>query len=114
MFQSTILILPGIGGSGTQHWQSLWGKQYGFTRIEQKDWEAPICDEWVSTLNNQMQKFDPADLIIVAHSAACMMVAHWAMQYPVNIKGALLVAPADADADTFPKGANGFKPVPLI
>lgn len=42
------------------------------------------------------------------------MVAQWAKQYPLQIKGALLVAPADADAATFPEGAGGFKPVPLI
>lgn len=23
-----------------------WEKEFGFTRIEQKDWETPVCDDW--------------------------------------------------------------------
>jgi len=113
-YQSTILTVPGIGGSGPQHWQSLWEREYGFTRVEQRDWETPACDEWADTLNGYVQKFDPADLILVSHSAACPMTIHWVKKYNVKIKGLLLVAPADADAATFPAGATGFAPVPLF
>src|SRR5260370_1125346 len=34
--------------------------------------------------------------------------------YNIIIKGALLVAPSDTAADTFPTGTKGFSPVPLI
>ncbi|MFB9843475.1 RBBP9/YdeN family alpha/beta hydrolase [Mucilaginibacter ginsenosidivorans] len=112
-FQSTILTIPGIGGSGPTHWQTLWEKEYGFTCVQQREWDTPDSDEWVETINNYIQKLDPANLIVVAHSAACVAFIHWVKKYNVVIKGALLVAPADADAPTFPPGTSGFAPVPL-
>ena len=60
------------------------------------------------------QQYDPENLILVAHSAACVALLHWVEEYNIKVKAALLVAPADADAATFPVGATGFSPVPLI
>jgi predicted alpha/beta hydrolase family esterase len=113
-FQSIILTLPGIGGSGPQHWQSLWEKEYGFIRIEQKEWETPDRADWVANIQNAMSKYDPKDIILVGHSAVCGPMIEWVRQYQTKIKGALLVAPADSEADTFPNRAIGFKPMPLI
>ena len=113
-FQSTILTLPGIGGSGPQHWQSLWEKEYGFTRIEQSEWETPFRDEWVANIQKTVSKYDPKKVILVGHSAVCSAIAKWAERYKTKIKGALLVAPADPEAQTFPDGAIGFAPMPLI
>ena len=49
---TTVLILPGIGNSGSDHWQSLWEKTHpSFQRIQQRDWEHPNCGEWVETLD---------------------------------------------------------------
>jgi predicted alpha/beta hydrolase family esterase len=114
MFQSNILLIPGIGNSGLQHWQTIWGRKYGFARVKQQQWETPACADWVSTLNTYVQKYDTNNLILVAHSAACAALVRWVQQYNVKVKGALLVAPADADAATFPEGATGFSPVPLV
>lgn len=113
-FHSTILTLPGIGGSGPQHWQSLWEKEYGFTRIEQAEWETPFRDEWVANIQKALKKHDPKKVILVGHSAVCSAVAKWAERYQTKIKAALLVAPADPEAQTFPQGAIGFAPMPLF
>jgi predicted alpha/beta hydrolase family esterase len=113
MFNSTILTLPGIGGSGPQHWQSLWEREYGFTRIEQRDWETPIRADWIANIQKVVLKYDPKDVILVGHSAVCGAIVEWAQQYPTTIKGALLVAPADPEAETFPAGVNGFTPMSL-
>lgn len=112
-FDSIILTFPGIGGSGPQHWQSLWEKEYGFIRVEQQEWETPVCSDWVNTLNEYVGKYDPANIIIVAHSAACIAMVQWAQKFAPKIKAALLVAPADAEATTFPIGAVGFGPIPM-
>ena len=114
MFKSTILTLPGIGGSGPQHWQSLWEKEYGFTRIEQQEWETPFRDEWVANIQKAVSKYDPKKVVLVGHSAVCSAIAKWAERYQTKIKAALLVAPADPEAQTFPQGAMGFSPIPLI
>lgn len=112
-FNADILIHPGLGNSGQQHWQSIWEKQFNFTRIEQQDWETPICSDWVKTLNEYVSRYDPANLILVGHSLACAAIAYWARQYSITIKGALLVAPSDTEADSYPTGTSGFMPMPL-
>jgi predicted alpha/beta hydrolase family esterase len=112
-FQSTILIIPGLGGSGPQHWQSIWERSYNFIHVEQKDWDTPNCSDWIGMINDEVKKHDPADVILVGHSLACTTIAYWAQKYNVIIKGALLVAPSDTEADTYPPGTTGFTPVPL-
>jgi uncharacterized protein len=52
----TVLIVPGLGGSGPDHWQSLWEKhEPAFRRVEQADWDKPALDEWVNTLEAAVQ-----------------------------------------------------------
>jgi predicted alpha/beta hydrolase family esterase len=113
-FNSSILIHPGLGNSGPAHWQSLWEKQFQFSRIEQQDWETPVCADWIARLNDYVQQHDPNNVILVGHSLACTAIAYWAQKYKVAIKGALLVAPSDTEADTYPPGTSGFSPMPLI
>ena len=46
-----VLILPGLGDSGPQHWQSLWQRSDPrIRRVEQHDWHAPQLDAWCETL----------------------------------------------------------------
>ncbi|WP_183563391.1 RBBP9/YdeN family alpha/beta hydrolase [Mucilaginibacter sp. SP1R1] len=113
-FNATILIHPGLGNSGAAHWQSLWEKQFSFTRVEQQDWETPVCADWIATLNDYVSRHNPDNIILVGHSLACTAIAYWAQKYNVRIKGALLVAPSDTEADTYPTGTTGFTPVPVI
>ncbi|MDB5031560.1 alpha/beta fold hydrolase [Mucilaginibacter sp.] len=111
IFKSTILIIPGLGSSGPQHWQSLWERRFNFTRVEQQDWDTPVCADWVEAINNEINKQDPSQVILVGHSLACATIAYWAQKFNTKIKGALLVGPSDTEADTYPTGTSGFKPV---
>jgi len=110
-FQSTILILPGLGNSGEEHWQTLWQQQFGFKRIEQSNWETPVCNTWIDTIDAEIIKHDLNKVILVAHSLANTTVAAWAKKYDRKIKGALLVAPSDTEADSYPKETTGFNPM---
>jgi len=112
-FQSTILILPGLNGSGETHWQTLWEKQFNFIRVEQRDWDTPVCDEWVTTLDKAVMSYEPQQVVLVGHSTACILVAFWAARFNRRIKGALLVAPSDTEAPSYPEGPVGFTPMPL-
>ncbi len=112
-----ILILPGIGNSGPEHWQTRWEKiDLSFQRVEQDEWEAPRCNDWVKRLDEVIDSISD-DVILVAHSSACALVAHWTRQsLPVNInkvRGALLVAPSDPTGPNYPVGPSGFDPVPM-
>ncbi|ASU36436.1 alpha/beta hydrolase [Mucilaginibacter xinganensis] len=77
-FQSTILIIPGLGNSGPQHWQSVWENKFNFKRVEQQEWDTPVCDDWIESINNEVSKYDPANVILVGHSLACTTIAYWA------------------------------------
>ena len=108
-----VLILPGIGNSGPQHWQTLWERRYPhFQRVNQRDWVRPVCDEWVGVLDAAVMAC-PSAPVLVAHSLACLLVAHWASRSTNAIHGALLVAIPDPDDPGFPADARGFSPVPL-
>ncbi|HKU44709.1 MAG TPA: alpha/beta hydrolase, partial [Polyangiales bacterium] len=36
---SDVLIIPGLGGSGPQHWQTRWEQLHGYRRVEQREWD---------------------------------------------------------------------------
>jgi len=83
-----------------------------FKRIQQKNWESPICGDWLNQLEQDVRDLG-ANTILIAHSLSCLLVAHWAAQTTLKIAGALLVAPPDPEAQVFPKEAHGFSDFPL-
>jgi predicted alpha/beta hydrolase family esterase len=111
---TSVLMVPGYGSSGPEHWQSLWEMAHpDFRRVMQRDWERPERDEWVSTLDTAVLQAQPP-VVLVAHSLGCLVVAHWAAQHQRPIHGALLVAPPDAEDPDFAVDAGGFAPIPLV
>ena len=114
-----VLVLPGLYDSGPAHWQSLWQAQATtlvVERVVQREWAAPRCADWVARLTHVMRE-STHDIVLVAHSSACGMVAHWAREAPMDllmrVRGALLVAPSDPLSAVYPSGPTGFAPVPL-
>jgi len=112
--KSSVLILPGYQGSGETHWQTLWEKENpSFQRVEQRDWEHPIANEWVAKLEEMLQQCEKP-VVLVAHSIACLVVAHWAAKTThTPIKGALIVAPPNPEESIFPSMAEGFDKTPM-
>ncbi|MGI4820555.1 MAG: RBBP9/YdeN family alpha/beta hydrolase [Janthinobacterium lividum] len=110
---TTVLLVPGLGNSGSQHWQTKWAEHYRYPRVEQHDWEQPVCTDWVQALHEAIGQVN-GEVILVAHSLGCSTVAHWTQQFPQGaVVGALLVAPADVDRPDFPPEVTGFAPMPL-
>jgi uncharacterized protein len=107
-----VLIMPGWGDSGPQHWQTLWERANpGFRRVVQRDWEYPIRTEWAETLTREIRATgQPA--VVVAHSLGCIALAHCASGGALPLKGALLVVPPDVEDPDFPPVIEGFAPVP--
>jgi mutator protein MutT len=109
-----VLLLPGLFDSGLGHWQTLWMQgRPGLRRVEQDDWETPRIGDWVARLDEAVREAGPGALL-AAHSAGCALVAHWAGAHRRPIRGALLVAPSDPEAPSYPKGPTGFAPMPLL
>jgi uncharacterized protein len=107
-----VLLVPGIGNSGPTHWQSLWQAQHpGVSRVMQRDWDRPVCEEWVGVLDQAVgQAAEPP--ILVAHSLGCLAVAHWAAQSDRPCFAVLLVAVPDPSGPAFPGAATGFATMP--
>ncbi len=109
------LILPGLYNSDPGHWQSRWeAMDATMERVIQDDWETPHCADWVARLDQALERTGP-ETLLVAHSAGCALVAHWAVGCSGGrVQGALLVAPSDPEAANFPFGPTGFAPMPLV
>ncbi len=106
------LIVPGIGNSGPQHWQTLWEQQHPeWQRVQQRDWDRPVCEEWLLGLDAAMDRLS-APPVLIAHSIGCLLVAHWAHRSSAPVCAAFLVAVPDPDGSLFPSAAQGFQPVP--
>jgi predicted alpha/beta hydrolase family esterase len=109
-----VLIIPGLGGSGPEHWQSLWQSRLSnVRRVEQADWDKPDRAGWIAQLDAAVaQSKQPP--VLVAHSLSCALVACWAAAHKRPVHGALLVAPADVDSDAHtPPEAHVFRPMPM-
>ena len=108
-----IFTVPGLYNSGPQHWQTHWENELGFIRIEQQNWETPVCRDWLKTIDATISQYPLEKVILIGHSLACCTIVRWAQQYNRLIKGALLVGPSDVDASSYPPGTTGFSPMPL-
>jgi hypothetical protein len=112
--KTPVLIVPGYRGSGPEHWQSRWEvSDPVFRRVVQRDWNHPELSDWLNTLNSHIAACD-APAVIVAHSLACSLVAHWTQRCGRGVKAALLVCPSDVDSPSHtPAAVRGFSPIPL-
>ena len=113
--RAPVMILPGLGSSGPDHWQSHWERRDpGCARVQQKEWQTPRCADWVAELDRALAA-QAQTVVLAAHSSGCALVAHWALQTKqlAGVHGALLVAPSDPDGAHYPNGPTGFGPVPL-
>lgn len=110
---ATVLVLPGYGDSGPAHWQTLWERRHGYTRVVQDDWERPDVEAWKRRLRDAVAGA-PGPVVLVAHSLGCALVAHSAAGVGARVAGALLVAPPDVDEirHLLPE-IESFAPMPM-
>ena len=110
-----ILIVPGWGNSGPDHWQTRWQRKLSTARrVEQADWETPLRDDWVGRLVEAVAVAQKP-VVIVAHSLGATTAVHAAAKLPPGlVAGAFLVAPPDLESlDVWPAKNGGFAPVPM-
>ena len=107
-------IIPGLGNSGPDHWQTHFENSgNNFQRIQQTEWDAPDCEDWLNAIEAALAGYDLAEVVLIAHSLGCTTVAQWAQRFGKKIKGALLVAPSDIEQPVYSFPSTGFTPIPL-
>ncbi|MEH2589325.1 RBBP9/YdeN family alpha/beta hydrolase [Bradyrhizobium sp. AZCC 1721] len=103
-----IVILPGIGASGELHWQTRWEKSNPrCRRFQPIDWDRPDLKDWLDALDRAVGSASKPPLL-VAHSLACLLVAHWQQVSTAPVAGAFLVAVPNPEAQAFPVEAASF------
>lgn len=93
-----ILIIPGLGDSGPDHWQTRWeAKLPTARRVAQDDWTAPSRAQWEQRIVEAAETATrPA--VLVAHSLGAWAAVHAAPRIAPWVKGAFLVAPPSAQS----------------
>lgn len=93
-----VLIVPGLRGSGPAHWQTWWeGRDSRCRRVQQRDWEAPMLDEWAEAIERTINA-SARPVFIVAHSFGCLATARLSRRKgSMRVLGAFLVAMANPD-----------------
>ena len=114
-----VVIVPGLDGSNTRHWQSRWEillQQHGASvyRVQQNDWTQPFYPAWKQGLLSTMRQTHRR-IILVAHSLGAILVARVAAEEGLpEVAGAFLVAPADIEEYEGPAitRIKAFEPLP--
>jgi len=93
-----LLILPGLHGSGPDHWQSWLEASYpGAVRLAMTDWSLADADHWAAHIDLTLAQHRAGGWIAVAHSFGCLALARYAARGGRAVQGALMVAPANPD-----------------
>lgn len=73
-------------------------KSPGHGRVVQKNWEHPEKNDWVERLSGYIAGLK-SDTVLVAHSLGSVTAVEWLLREKSPfVRGAFLVAPADADS----------------
>jgi predicted alpha/beta hydrolase family esterase len=88
-----ILIVPGLGGSGPDHWQSRWEQKLSTARrVHQADWERPVLADWTGRIAEAVAAADKP-VVLIGHSLGVPAIVHAAPRMAGRVRGAFLVAP---------------------
>ncbi|MDB5737667.1 MAG: esterase [Sphingomonas bacterium] len=110
------LTLPGLDGSGPDHWQTRWERERpGVERVDLGGWSQPSRNVWIARLERAIAEAR-GPVVLVAHSLSCHLVAWWANMAGEAasrpVAGAMLVAPPDLDRTQIDPRIAAFAPSP--
>jgi predicted alpha/beta hydrolase family esterase len=111
--EADILIAPGLGNSGPDHWQRRWGTRMANARfVEQDDWTHPVLGDWVGRIHQEIM-LATRPVVLIGHSLATAAIVHTAQRLAdTKVRGAFLVSPPDFDSPALPQTAAPFGNVP--
>lgn len=92
---SKTLIVPGLDGSPSPHWQDWWARTDPNAMIvDLPDPRRPVREAWEAALAVMILRYP--DSILVGHSLGSVLIAQMLSRWSgLKVRGAMLVAPAD-------------------
>ena len=94
----TAVFVPGLRDDMPDHWQALLQARLPRSAcVPRLGKHNLVLAAWVEALQATIAAIQ-GPVVLVAHSAGVMMVAHWARSYRADVRGALLAAPPDFEA----------------
>lgn len=94
---SQVFLVPGRGVPLPEHWLSRWRREHPDYRwVQHRNTDGYDLDDRVAALAAAVDAAD-GPVVLVAHSAGCVTVGHWAVRRTGPVRGALLVTPPDLD-----------------
>ena len=111
--EADTIIVPGLGGSAPEHWQSRWESRLkNATRIKHPDFAVPSRALWVAAIVEAVEK-STRPVVLVAHSIGVAAIAHAAPKLKNRVAGAFLVALSDWNRpEVLPGLIHDFAPLP--
>lgn len=108
-----IVIIPGFGGSGSDHWQSRWQARLpNVRRVEQSDWNHADRNAWVERIADTIRGCE-RPVVAVAHSLGVIALAHAVAEgLPAPAGGFLVAPPAGRSIREIASIDPTFVPVP--
>lgn len=106
-----LVIVPGLGGSGPDHWQTIWEQAHPRARrFEPTSLDLPELEDWVEAIDRAVAA-DAEPPILVAHSLGTIAVSAWAARHASRARAVMLVAPPDASRPDAPAVIRPFAAV---
>ena len=111
--EADILIVPGLGAIGPDHWQRRWGTRFSTGHfVVPESGDRRTLEPWVETIRHDIM-MATRPVVLVAHSLGVSAVVHAAAGlHDAKVRGAFLVAPPDHEGKTLPDHAAPFGHVP--
>jgi hypothetical protein len=111
--ETAILLVPGFGNSGEEHWLSGWEKKFPHAqRVKVADFNRADRASWVQAIVEGAEA-QTKPVMIIAHSLGVAAVAHAARALPSTVRAAWLVALSDWNKpDLIPGVRHDFGPLP--
>lgn len=94
MLNPVCITVPGLNGSGPDHWQSWVEKEIpGCRRVTGIDYDKPVIAAWADVIRKNIRD-EAGSVILIAHSFGCLASTVAIADNETKVAGVILVAPA--------------------
>jgi len=94
MLNPVCITVPGLHGSGPNHWQSWAEKEIpACRRVTGIDFDKPVIAAWADAIRKNIRD-EAGSVILIAHSFGCLASIVAIADHETKVAGVILVAPA--------------------